>query len=400
LFYKLKKSQKKILAFFLHIKIGNIHLNIKGGQTMFIKTMKKKMYAFLLLSYMIFLIAPNNQMLLAQQPLRLTQQDQKEIVDKISILLEENYLFPEIGREIGVYLQKKLNEQKYRKISNPKLFARQITSDLQQINHDKHLSLVHDPQRVKDLKTEESQPSDEELREIRQRRFERRRRNNFGFRKVEILEGNIGYLDLRSFRSTDYAASTALGALSFLSNSDAVIIDLRDNYGGGASMYLLLISYFFDSEMIHLSDLINRRSKSTQQFWTLPYVPGKRLSDVDLYILTSKRTFSAAEEFTYDLQCLERAVIVGETTGGGAHLTTRMVVDDNFYMFIPFAGSRNPITNTNWEGVGVQPDIEVAEVDALKTAYLLALKTLIKKTTDENWKGRLESLITKMETEK
>lgn len=362
--------------------------------------MKKKMYVSFLLCQLIFFISSNNQTLLAQQPLKLTQQDHKELVKKISNLLEENYLFPEIGREIGVYLQKKLHEQKYHAISNPKIFARQITSDLQQINHDKHLSLVYDPQRVKDLRTEESQPSEEELREIEQRRIEKRRRNNFGFRKVEILEGNVGHLDLRSFRSTDYAASTALGALSFLSNSDAIIIDLRDNYGGGASMYLLLISYFFDSEMVHLSDLINRKLKSTQQFWTLPFIPGKRLPDVDLFILTSERTFSAAEEFTYDLQSLERAVVVGESTGGGAHLTTRMVVDDNFYMFIPFAGSRNPITNTNWEGVGIQPDIEVAEVDALKTAHLLALKALINKTNDENWKKELASLIAKMEIER
>ena len=204
------------------------------------KTVKKK-HALLLLISMVILVTLHNPLLQAQEPFKLTQQDHKEIVDRISILLEENYLFPEIGKEIGVYLQKQLKEQKYDELSNPKLFAKQITSDLQQINHDKHLSLVFDPQRVKDLRIEESQPSEEELREIEQKRIERRRRNNFGFRKVEILEGNVGYLDLRSFRSTDYAASTALGAMSFLSNSDAIIIDLRDNYGGGASMYLLLI---------------------------------------------------------------------------------------------------------------------------------------------------------------
>jgi hypothetical protein len=360
----------------------------------------EKKHALLLLSCMTILVTSHYQLLQAQKSHKLTRQDHKEIVDRLSILLEKNYLFPEIGKKIGAYLQKQLKELKYDELSNPKLFAKQITSDLQQINRDRHLSLVFDPQRVKDLRIEESQPSEEELREIEQRRIQRRRRNNFGFRKVEILEGNVGYLDLRSFRSTDYAASTALGAMSFISNSDAIIIDLRENYGGGAAMYLLLISYFFDSETVHLSDLVNRRSNSVQQFWTLPYVPGKRLPDVDLFILTSKRTFSAAEEFTYDLQSLERAVVVGEATGGGAHLTTRMVVDDNFYVFIPFAGSRNPNTNTNWEGVGVQPDVKVAEADALKTAHLIALKSLIKKTTDAEWKSNLETLIAKMETEK
>ena len=328
-------------------------------------------------------------MLLAQQPLKLTQQDQKKILDKISSLLEKNYLFAEIGKEIGDYLQEQLNDNKYQVMTDPDSFAKQITSDLRQINQDKHLLLVYDPQKVKDLKTEESEPSEEELKEIELRRIEYGRRNNFGFRKVEILDGNVGYLDLRSFQSTDYAASTALGALSFLSNSDAVIIDLRDNYGGSASMYLFLTSYFFDSDMVHLSDMINRRSEFTQQFWTLPYVPGKRLPKVDLYILTSKRTFSAAEEFAYDLQSLKRAVIVGEATGGGAHLTTRIVVDDNFYMFMPFAGSRNPITNTNWEGAGVTPDVEVTEETALDTAYLLALRNLQEKVDDQNLEGKI-----------
>ncbi len=112
--------------------------------------MLKKKHVSLLLCNLIFFIAPNNQILLDQQPLKLTQKDYKELVNKISTLLEEKYLFPEIGREIGVYLQKRLHEEKYYTISNPRIFARQITSDLQQINHDKHLSLVYDPQRVKE----------------------------------------------------------------------------------------------------------------------------------------------------------------------------------------------------------------------------------------------------------
>ena len=356
--------------------------------------MKKKLNLSLSLAIIIFLVSQN---LLAQQPLKLTQKDHKQIVVKVSALLEENYMFPEVGKKIGKYIQKQLNEEKYQKLTNPKRFARQLTADIQQINKDKHLSLVYDPQKVKDLRTERSQPSERELTEIQQRTIKKRRRNNFGFRKVEILAGNVGYLDLRSFRSTDYAASTAVGALNFLANSDAIIIDLRNNYGGGASMYLFLISHFFDPEMVHLSDLVNRRAKSTQQFWTLPYVPGKRLADVDLFILTGKQTFSAAEAFTYDLQSLKRALVVGEVTGGGAHLTTRMVVDDHFYLFVPFAGARNPITKTNWEGVGVQPDVKVKEADTLKTAHLLTLKAIIKKCRDLSWKVKLTSLVKKTE---
>jgi C-terminal processing protease CtpA/Prc len=360
--------------------------------------MIKKITISFLLSFIIFTIAQNSNAFLAQQTL--TQQNQKEIIDKLIILLEDNYIFPEKGKEIGVNLLKRLNDGNYRKLSDPQSFARQITFDLQYLSHDKHLSIEYDPQRVKELRTEKSNPTKEEVKEIEKRRYEKQRRNNFGFRKVEILEGNIGYLDLRFFRSTNYAANVAVGALNFLSNSDAIIIDLRNNYGGGASMYLLLISYFFDSNMIHLSDIKNRLSNSTKQFWTLPYIPGKRLPDLDLYILTSNRTFSAAEQFTYDLQCLKRAVIVGQPTGGGAHMATRLIINDDFYVFMPFAGAINPITKTNWENVGVKPDVEVEEEKVFDTAYILALKNLEKKTDDQNWKEKLSSLINNIEMKK
>lgn len=360
--------------------------------------MIKKITVSFLLSFIIFAIAQNSNAFLAQQIL--TQQNQKEIINKLIILLEDNYIFPEKGKEIGINLLKGFNDGNYRKLSDPQSFAKQITFDLQHLSHDKHLSIEYNPQRVQELRTEKSIPTKEELKEIKKRRYEKQRRNNFGFRKVEILEGNIGYLDLRFFRSTDYAANVAVGALNFLSNSDAIIIDLRNNYGGGASMYLLLISYFFDSDMIHLSDIKNRLSNSTEQFWTLPYIPGKRLPNLDLYILTSNRTFSAAEQFTYDLQCLKRAVIVGQPTGGGAHMTTRLILNDDFYVFMPFAGAINPITKTNWENVGVKPDIEVAEEKVFDTAYLLALKNLEEKTDDQNWKEKLSSLINNIKISK
>ena len=349
----------------------------------------------ILLAFFLSIVAQNNHALLAQPTL--TQENQKEIIDKLVLLLEDNYVFPEKGKEIGANLLKRLNYNNYKKLSDPRSFAKQITYDLQEIGQDKHLSLEYDPQRVEELRTKESNAAEDEVEKIEQRRYKKQLRNNFGFRKVEILDGNIGYLDLRFFRSTDNAANIAVAALTFLSNSDAIIIDLRNNYGGGASMYLLLISYFFDSDMKHLTDINNRLSKSTQQFWTLPYIPGKRLPNVDLYLLTSNQTFSAAEQFTYDLQSLKRAIIVGQYTGGGAHMATRLIVNNDFYVFMPFAGAINPITKTNWEGVGVKPDVEVAADEALDTAYLLALKNLEKKTTDQDWKDKLSSLINKNE---
>lgn len=360
--------------------------------------MIKKVVISFLLILAIVTIAQNSHSLSTQQTL--SQKDQKEIIEKISALLKNYYIFPEKAKEMGFELLKRADDGNYQALSDKESFAKQMTLDLQLFSHDKHLTVQYDPQRVKELRRENSRPSGEEALAIRKRRYEEQRRNNFGFQKVENLKGNIGYLDLRIFRSTDHAAPTAIGAMSFLSNSDAIIIDLRNNVGGDSSMYLLLISYFFSSQIVHLSDLNNRLTNSTQQSWTLPFIPGQRLPDVDLYILTSRRTFSAAEAFAYDLQCLKRATIIGQSTGGGAHMATRMIVNDDFYMFMPFAGAINPISKTNWEGVGVKPDVEVPEEKALDAAYVMALKNLEKKTTDQDWKNKLSSLRHKLEENK
>jgi hypothetical protein len=156
---------------------------------------------------------------------------------------------------------------------------------------------------------------------------------------------------------------------------------------------LLLTSYFFNSEAVHLGDIYSRRTNTTRQFWTSPYVTGKRLPNMDLYILTSRRTFSAAEEFTYDLKHLNRATIIGESTGGGAHMVTRMIVNDYIYMFVPFTGAINPRTKTNWEAVGVKPHISIPEKKAFQVAYLTALKKCAEKATYKKWKEYLQSII-------
>ena len=274
-----------------------------------------------------------------------------------------------------------------------KKLAEQLTSDLLDFSKDRHLVVIYNPGKVADLKKEESRPNEKELEEIRRIRYEKQRRNNFGFKKLKILKGNIGYLDLRFFRDTDDAAPTAIGAMSFLSNADAIIIDLRNNHGGTASMYLLLTSYFFSSETVHLGDIYSSRTNTTRQFRTLPYVPGKRMPNVDLYILTSRRTFSAAEEFTYDLKHLNRATIIGESTGGGAHMATRMIVNDYIYMFVPFTGAINPRTKTNWEAVGVKPHISVPEEKAFQVAYVTALKKCAEKANYKKWQEYLQSII-------
>jgi C-terminal processing protease CtpA/Prc len=166
--------------------------------------------------------------------------------------------------------------------------------------------------------------------------------------------------------------------MNLLANTHALIIDLRQNHGGDPEMIALLSSYLFDQKPVHLNSLYWRDNDSSQQFWTLPYVPGKRFGkEKPVYVLTSGETFSGAEEFTYNLKNLKRATIIGESTGGGAHPGGVYRLGTHFEVFIPNGRAINPISGTNWEGTGVQPDITMPREEAFKAAYNMALKQVL-----------------------
>ena len=132
-------------------------------------------------------------------------------------------------------------------------------------------------------------------------------------------------------------------------------------------MTAVISSYLFD-EPTHLDDIYDRKKNTTEQLWTIPYLPGKKLSGKPIFVLTSSKSFSAAEEFTYDLKNLKRVTVIGETTGGGAHTVAPHRIDDHFFIRVPFGRFINPITKTDWEGTGVVPDIPMAADDALDEA--------------------------------
>jgi C-terminal processing protease CtpA/Prc len=199
--------------------------------------------------------------------------------------------------------------------------------------------------------------------------------DNCAFDKVEILPGNIGYIRFDGFMDADICGATAAAAMGFVAHADALIFDLRENGGGQPAMVSLIASYLFD-QPTHLNDLYNRHENSTTQYWTNAWVPGDRMPKQPAFVLTSHRTFSGGEEFTYDLKTQKRATIVGETTGGGAHPVSGHPVADYFMIGVPFATAINPITKTSWEGTGVEPDVKVAAADALTTAEKLATEKI------------------------
>ncbi|MBV6652664.1 MAG: S41 family peptidase [Mameliella sp.] len=316
-----------------------------------------------------------------EEPAPLTAEERKEVIDSISTILDRSYVFPDIGKQIAEHLRSREGTGAYAAIDSPVELAQILTEDVRAINNDLHLRVGFNPRLIADWRSTES-PEDSIAFVERQRRASQQ--NNYGFKEVKILDGNIGYLSLSDFYHVDEAAgATAEAAMNFLSNADALIIDLRQNGGGSPSMIQLISSYLFGTNPVHLNTFYYRPQDEYSQTWTLPYVPGTRRPDMDVYILTSSRTFSAAEEFSYNLRNLERATLVGEVTGGGAHPGGTQIATDRFTVWVPTGRAINPITKTNREGTGVKPHIEVPADDALMTARIKAIEKLLAEADEE-----------------
>lgn len=293
-------------------------------------------------------------------PAPLTPFEKTQVIDSISKRLRELYVYPELAEQMS----RQLKKNDYTRIKDPNTFAEQLTKDLRDVCHDKHLGVRYDPHWV----------PEGGIDSIADARFYRSQ--NFGFKEVKVLEGNIGYLNLNVFADPAIGGATAASAMNFLSNTDALIIDLRNNGGGSTEMVQLLASYLFGGQPQPLTDIYWRPTNNLTQYKTLPYVQGKRMPDIDVYVLTSKNTFSAAEDFSYSLQNLKRITLIGETTGGGAHPVGPVSLTDRFMIHIPQGRSISTITKTDWEGTGVKPDIEIAAKDALLAAQVKALEKL------------------------
>ncbi|HEX2661516.1 MAG TPA: S41 family peptidase [Candidatus Acidoferrum sp.] len=297
-----------------------------------------------------------------------------KVIDGAVAALNESYVFPETAKKMEEAVRAHQKKGDYDSIADGDDFARRLTDDFQAVSHDKHLHVMFSPAPMPDMEAQRQRPDPK--REAEERKD--LERVNCGFHKAEILEGNVGYLKFDFFADPGICGPTVVAAMNFLANVDAIIFDLRENGGGDPKMVAFVSSYLF-AERTHLNDLWTRKGDITDQYWTLPYVPGKRLDAKPAFVLTSKNTFSGGEEFTYNLKTLKRATIVGETTGGGAHPVRGHSITEHFGIGVPFARAINPITHTNWEGTGVEPDVKAAAADALTTAKKLAAEKLAAK---------------------
>ncbi|MHC4216165.1 MAG: S41 family peptidase [Planctomycetota bacterium] len=320
----------------------------------------------------------------------LTDEKREAIVKKVSEVVTEYYIFPEVAKTIDTFLMNKLNSGDYDEYSNVSELAYELTKDLRASSDDLHF-------RVSVYQEEQSEESAPDPEALRRQRLLRRQKDNFGFHKVELLDGNIGLIEISGLYGAQEAGRTAVAAMNLLAYCDALIIDLRENTGGQPSMTQLICSYFFDKSE-HLGSFYIRKGEITNQFWTHAFVPGPRLTDIPVLILVSNNTVSAAEGFAYDLKHMKRATVIGEVTAGGAHpQAPHEFPEESIVVHVPYGRALNPVTESNWEGTGVAPDISVPASEALKVAHIEALKRLRQVEIDDNVKNGYAMIMEEVE---
>lgn len=330
----------------------------------------------------------------AQQNNSLDAATRAAVIATISKKLVENYVFPEVAEKMATDIQARAARGEYDRLTKVDDFAGKLTEHMREVSKDKHIGMRFSKEVVKE-DSDSSTPIDATSRS---KFLSYASSVNFGFQKYERLDGNIALIEIGGFMPAQMGGEVMSAAMTVAASADAMIIDLRKNGGGSPAMVALISSYLFDGDRVHLNDLYFREKNETTQFWTNPYVPGKRFGkDKPVYVLTSGKTFSAAEEFSYNLQNLKRATIVGETTGGGANPGDVFKIGEHFTMFIPTGRAISPITHTNWEGVGVKPDVETPPDQALITAQILALKILTPKVEDEDAKADMQKKLLDLE---
>ncbi|KOU58662.1 peptidase S41 [Streptomyces sp. WM4235] len=283
----------------------------------------------------------------------------QQIIEEALERIDAGYVFPAKIPAIEAAIGDHLAAGAYEGLDGPAL-CEAVTAHLQEVCPDKHLRLLwtDEPQ--------SSAPADADGG--RAAFLALLRAEGQGIRRVERLEGNVGLIELRRVATAAEGASAIGAAMQLVAHSSALVLDLRACLGGSPEGAAMWCSYFFPDDQVHLNDIHDRRTDTTRQFWTTAHLPAPRYLDRPVQVLTSGTTFSAGEDIAYTLQANGRAVVLGETTRGGAHPTTRYTVTDHIQVTVPTARAVNTVTGTNWEGVGVVPDVPVPADQALEEA--------------------------------
>lgn len=344
-----------------------------------------------------FLAAPA----MAQAPMQRPQADmvvsaavRDQVVEQLIKTLNDNYVFKDKAKLMEQAIRAHQARGAYRDMASASKLAEVLTSHMRAVTNDQHLAVMFSERAIPEGEGSGHSPAERaaELAELKAM--------NFGVERVERLPFNIGYLDYRVFARPEIASPAVAAAMTLLSNTDAIIIDLRRNGGGEPETVALLASYLLD-QPTHLSDIHYRKGNRIESIRTSAKVEGARPgAQKDVFILTSEDTFSAAEDFSYTLQHLKRAKIVGEKTAGGAHPGDFERLSQHFLAFVPNGRTVNQVTQGNWEGSGITPDIAVPSGQALAAAQQAILAQMMAKETNKGRAARIQARITALQGER
>ena len=282
----------------------------------------------------------------------INSEEKSAVIKKTAQILQKKYIYPEKAEKASGLILQNLETGKYDSIHDPVLFSDVVTADIRTLIPDKHLGLIN-----KDF----AQLYRDSVNSLEKEK---------GVLSSKILENDIGYLEITSFT---FRKSELDKYLEQISTQNTIVIDLRKNSGGNGNLSTYLMSYFMEGNL-HFADWVDRNGKKGSKIFTHKKVGGDRLLETPLYILISKKTFSAAEALAYNLQALDRATIVGEKSAGGAHPKTNVSINKNFYLSLPGLRSENTITHSDWEQTGVIPDVSCTSEEALEIAISEAKK--------------------------
>lgn len=308
----------------------------------------------------------------AESPL--TPRQRAQAIEDIAAAFEKTYVFPDVGDAVARDLRSRRDRGEYDRIAASRELAARLSRDIDAICRDSHTEVAYFEE---DQLAGEAPATPAAAQQREEARRARARADNFGFAEPRRLDGNIALIRFDSFYPAADAAPFVHKLMSDAADADALIFDLRENGGGSPQLIAVLASYLYDDTPVHLYDQYDRRLGTRHAAWTDPAVPGERLgSSKPVYILTSAQTFSAAENLAYTLQKLGRAKVVGERTRGGAHGGFGRPVTSHLVPMIATRRVVHAVTKSDWDRIGVIPDVRAPAADALAAAVALAKKDI------------------------
>ncbi|MCA1859422.1 S41 family peptidase [Janthinobacterium sp. HSC-3S05] len=309
------------------------------------------------------------------------------IVQTLVTKMDANYIEPAVAERVGSAIARKNAAGGYASAASVKAFSEALAKDLRELSGDLHFSAAF-YEGLRERSGADELPSRAKIDEWRDQAV----RRGYDIEKIERLPGNVGYIELRGFGGPEFVGAAYTAAMSLMAGTDALILDLRRNGGGSPASVAYLMSHFFPfGDERHLIDMYDRPTGTTRQFWTVKTVTQRY--DKPVYVLTSARTFSGGEDFSYGIQAQKRGTVVGETTGGGSNPVSWYNLGQDIIVAIPTARTINVVTKTNWEHVGVKPDIAVPAAQALQTAHVAILRKLVSSAKEGNERKELQRVL-------